>query len=220
MAPAQPDQLYATKRSIMRVNPQRRPAPARRHRKALSCTPCRDRKVKCDRSKPCAQCVRANTQDACFYRSDTSPSQSSPALTPRAAKRPLIVREEHARSASAVRKLSAGPSLDTPPSTVTAGRTCNVDGDAAAKRSIFQSSLLSAVGSTREITAPRCFHVQPQYDRGQASSAAGETFSRHLSPLSFRGKQQRTRFFGRTHWATTLGMVIIKLLPLWPNSHG
>ncbi|GLA64883.1 hypothetical protein AtubIFM54640_006617 [Aspergillus tubingensis] len=144
MAPAQPDQLYATKRSIMRVNPQRRPAPARRHRKALSCTPCRDRKVKCDRSKPCAQCVRANTQDACFYRSDTSPSQSSPALTPRAAKRPLIVREEHARSASAVRKLSAGPSLDTPPSTVTAGRTCNVDGDAAAKRSIFQSSLLSA----------------------------------------------------------------------------
>ncbi|GAT20918.1 C6 transcription factor [Aspergillus luchuensis] len=207
MAPAQPDHLKATKQSIMRVNPQRRPVPTRRHRKVLSCTSCRDRKVKCDRSKPCAQCVRANAQDACFYSSTTSsPSQSSPGLTPRSAKRSLIVREEDAQTANAVRQLSAGPSLGTPPSTVTAGSTCNVDGDAAARRSIFRSSPLSAVGSTRGITAPRCFDVQPQHDRGQASSASGDTFSQYLSPLSFRGKQQRTRFFGRSHWATTLGM--------------
>lgn len=214
MAPAQPDHLNATKRSIMRVNPQRRPVPTRRHRKVLSCTSCRDRKVKCDRSKPCAQCVRANTQDACFYPSATSsPSQSSPGLTPRAAKLSLVVREEDARSASAVRQPSAGPPLDTPPSTVTAGSTCNVDGDAAARRSIFRSSPLNAVGSTRGITALRCFDVEPQYDRGQASSASGHTFSQYLSPMSFRGKQQRTRFFGWSHWVTTLGMVRIKLFP-------
>ncbi|XRM46330.1 hypothetical protein ABZX51_009370 [Aspergillus tubingensis] len=207
MAPAQPDHLNATKRSIMRVNPQRRPVPTRRHRKALSCASCRDRKVKCDRSKPCAQCVRANAQDACFYPSATSsPSQSSLVVRPRSAKRLPNVPREDARSASGVRQLSAGLSLDTPPSTVTAGSTCNVDGDAAARRSIFRSSPLNAVGSTRGITAPRCFDVEPQYDRGQASSASGDTFSQYLSPLSFRGKQQRTRFFGRSHWATTLGM--------------
>ena len=28
-----------------------------------------------------------------------------------------------------------------------------------------------------------------------------------LSPLSFRGKDQKTRFFGRSHWAMTLSMV-------------
>ncbi|GKZ56313.1 hypothetical protein AnigIFM49718_001558 [Aspergillus niger] len=211
MASAQPDQLNATKRSIMRVNPQRRPVPTRRHRKVLSCTPCRERKVKCDRSKPCAQCVRANTQDACFYPPATSsPSRSSSGTISRTPKRSRIIREDVLHE-GAGRHSSAGPSLYTPPSTVTDGSTDNI-GDAAVRRSIFRSSPLSAVGSTQGRTAPRYPQAQVHRDAGQISSSSGDdSFSRNLSPLSFRGKQQRTRFFGRSHWATTLGMLTSQL---------
>lgn len=211
MAPAQPDQLNATKRSIMRVNPQRRPVPTRRHRKVLSCTPCRERKVKCDRLKPCAQCVRANTQDACFYPPATSsPSRSSSGTISRTPKRSRNIREDVLHE-GAGRHSPAGPSLHTPPSTVTDGSTDNI-GDAAVRRSIFRSSPLSAVGSTQGRTGPRYSQVQFHRDAGQISSSSGDgSFFQNLSPLSFRGKQQRTRFFGRSHWATTLGMVRIKL---------
>lgn len=210
MAPAQPDQLNATKRSIMRVNPQRRAVPTRRHRKVLSCTPCRERKVKCDRLKPCAQCLRANTQDACFYPPATSsPSRSSSGTISRTPKRSRIIREDVLHE-GAGRHSSAGPSLHTPPSTVTDGSTDNIV-DAAVRRPIFRSSPLSAVGSTQGRTAPRYSQAQFHRDAGQISSSSGDgSFFQNLSPLSFRGKQQRTRFFGRSHWATTLGMVRIK----------
>ncbi|GKZ34494.1 hypothetical protein AbraIFM66950_004770 [Aspergillus brasiliensis] len=205
MAPAQPDQLNATKRSIMRVNPQRRPVTARRHRKVLSCTPCRERKVKCDRSKPCAQCVRANVQDACFYPPPAT-SQFSSASTPKIARRSRTIRQD-VQIEGVSRHSSAAPSLNTPPSTVTDGSTDIVNGNAPMRRSGFRSSPLSAVGSTKGATVLRCSQAQPHYNRAQVSSSAGDSFSQHLSPLSFRGKQQRTRFFGRSHWATTLGMI-------------
>ncbi|GKZ21935.1 hypothetical protein AbraIFM66951_007297 [Aspergillus brasiliensis] len=204
MAPAQPDQLNATKRSIMRVNPQRRPVTARRHRKVLSCTPCRERKVKCDRSKPCAQCVRANVQDACFYPPPAT-SQFSSASTPKIARRSRTIRQD-VQIEDVSRHSSAAPSLNTPPSTDTDGSTDIVNGNAPMRRSSFRSSPLSAVGSTKGATVLRCSQAQPHYNRVQVSSSAGDSFSQHLSPLSFRGKQQRTRFFGRSHWATTLGM--------------
>ncbi|GLA13943.1 hypothetical protein AnigIFM62618_011361 [Aspergillus niger] len=198
MASAQPDQLNATKRSIMRVNPQRRPVPTRRHRKVLSCTPCRERKVKCDRSKPCAQCVRANAQDACFYPPATSsPSRSSSGTISRTPKRSRIIRGDVIHE-GAGRHSSAGPSLYTPPSTVTDGSTDNI-GDAAVRRSIFRSSPLSAVGSTQGRTGPRYSLVQFHRDVGQVLSSSGDDsfslkfpdFSAHLHEY-YRNKQTPT----------------------------
>ncbi|KAI2836855.1 transcriptional regulator family: Fungal Specific TF [Aspergillus niger] len=68
-------------------------------------------------------------------------------------------------------------------------------------------STSACLGSTQGRTGPRYSQVQVHRDVGQVLSSSGDdSFSRNLSPLSFRGKQQRTRFFGRSHWATTLGM--------------
>ncbi|KAF3214845.1 hypothetical protein TWF679_004625 [Orbilia oligospora] len=44
------------------------PRPVRkRNRKALSCKPCRNMKVKCDRSMPCDRCVKNNRSGDCIY---------------------------------------------------------------------------------------------------------------------------------------------------------
>ncbi|KAK7419587.1 hypothetical protein QQX98_003178 [Neonectria punicea] len=53
----------------------------RQHRLWLSCTACRARKVKCDRSRPCHRCIRAEIADQCRYdlptgaTSETAPGQ-------------------------------------------------------------------------------------------------------------------------------------------------
>lgn len=46
---------------------QMKPAPPRRNRIALSCSRCRQSKLKCDRNDPCSQCTRKGTAAACVF---------------------------------------------------------------------------------------------------------------------------------------------------------
>ncbi|KAL4772582.1 fungal-specific transcription factor domain-containing protein [Aspergillus nidulans var. acristatus] len=48
----------------------------RRRRPALSCSICRRRKLKCDRSLPCGQCIKSKTPDLCAF-SAPIPAQSA-----------------------------------------------------------------------------------------------------------------------------------------------
>ena len=47
------------------ITPSTRPPPRKRNRQALSCTACRERKIKCDRTVPCSQCVKRGDQQFC-----------------------------------------------------------------------------------------------------------------------------------------------------------
>lgn len=52
--------------------------PARKRRRpALSCVPCRRRKVKCDRQDPCGPCSRVGNPNACHYYSSHPPATTS-----------------------------------------------------------------------------------------------------------------------------------------------
>lgn len=59
------------------LNPRKRPRPV------VSCLRCRDKKLKCDRSSPCENCVKVQLADSCTYQrglnmaSKESPSVSS-----------------------------------------------------------------------------------------------------------------------------------------------
>ena len=59
------------------LNPRKRPRPV------VSCLRCRDKKLKCDRTSPCENCVKAQIADSCTYQrglnvvSKESPSVSS-----------------------------------------------------------------------------------------------------------------------------------------------
>lgn len=50
---------------------------SQRRRKPLSCIVCRRRKLRCDRSSPCAQCVKSKTAGSCTYAGDQLGSTAS-----------------------------------------------------------------------------------------------------------------------------------------------
>ncbi|KAL5360405.1 fungal-specific transcription factor domain-containing protein [Aspergillus floccosus] len=204
MDPPQPSQLNAAKRSIMRVNPQRNTT-SRRHRSVLSCTPCRRRKVKCDRLKPCGQCVRSNAQDACTYPPPPTPSLSPPETISTTPIRSHSVRHtQNPGTTHHSSTIGAPTSLNTPYNAT--NRRSAVEGRGRLRDHPVLSSPLGAVDSHHAATPPRSSHGYQEYGKQQTPPLPADSFSQSLAPLSFRGKQQRTRFFGRSHWATTLGM--------------
>ncbi|KAJ5088347.1 fungal-specific transcription factor domain-containing protein [Penicillium angulare] len=78
-------ELQNSKQSFMRVNRQRGSSVQRKSRSTVSCFPCRQRKVKCDRLAPCGQCTRRSSAEACDYLSNSSKAETltsvSPAIT-------------------------------------------------------------------------------------------------------------------------------------------
>ncbi|UZJ54438.1 hypothetical protein CBS101457_003758 [Exobasidium rhododendri] len=54
-----------------------RPPPKKRNRAALSCTLCRERKVKCDRVIPCQQCIKRGDEEYCRLDPNKRGPQSS-----------------------------------------------------------------------------------------------------------------------------------------------
>ena len=56
--------------SISKNKDDSKPAPKkRRKRNTVVCFPCKKRKIKCDRGKPCRQCCESNASNFCFYSS-------------------------------------------------------------------------------------------------------------------------------------------------------
>ena len=49
----------------------------KRNRDTLSCISCRDRKVACNRERPCSNCIRYKRADTCAYLSDQTRGSSS-----------------------------------------------------------------------------------------------------------------------------------------------
>lgn len=187
MAGSQPEQLSAAKRSIMRVNPQKHAA-TRRQRTVLSCTSCRKRKVKCDRLTPCTECVRLKIGNTCTYPPTLrTPPSSVPESTPS-------------------RSVGSRTGEDEP----------NTDSTLYPTNTHRVSTSLTLGGELSDYSPDHGTSPEPVCSTAQAcpneanhpeQSISTDSFVQFVAPLSFRGKQKRTRFFGRSHWATTLGMV-------------
>lgn len=59
-------------------NPRKRPRPV------VSCLRCRDKKLKCDRTAPCENCIKAQTSNSCTYHRNNNArsKECAPAPTP------------------------------------------------------------------------------------------------------------------------------------------
>lgn len=67
-------------------NPRKRPRPV------VSCLRCRDKKLKCDRTAPCENCVKASTGHTCTYKRHAGQHESAPAVPTSDAMRDLQAR--------------------------------------------------------------------------------------------------------------------------------
>ncbi|KAL4983795.1 hypothetical protein BDW68DRAFT_194107 [Aspergillus falconensis] len=158
------EELRHSKGSILKVDEKLQSR--RKKRKMLSCAPCRRRKLKCNRRKPCNQCLRSRPSETCDY--------NLPPPTPPRPPPPLM------------------PISSSPLPTLELSASTHQITSASAPASVlaYQSRPLLASGPL-----------------GPGAPSIRElATSQRQNLLSFRGKQQKTRFFGRSHWATTVQM--------------
>lgn len=84
--------------------------PRRRRRPALSCLPCRRRKIKCNRQNPCAHCVSAKLECSyrTFYDDQAVAAGQDSASSPSASPQPPAVSDGHSNAPTLSLRPTAG----------------------------------------------------------------------------------------------------------------
>ncbi|CAG8260915.1 unnamed protein product [Penicillium nalgiovense] len=184
------------------VESQSRPT-QRRRRPPLSCTACRKRKLKCDRSLPCGQCVRSKTTAQCVFVgaqpgivSDSSQRMSPPQLPyggvdeQLGRKSGMLVFDSKLRPNSTSNRVSKR------------GRSDELS-ELRSRLRVLETSL----GKSSHLQTPETSvcDVFSEVDTANSSEYAGvDDRVRFLPDSSFRGKKAKTRYFGRSHYTTTV----------------
>lgn len=183
-------------------------SPIRRRRPALSCTICRRRKLKCDRSIPCEQCIKSKSPESCVYVDPQSASGAD--------------RSHREQSQSSVGRGSPGHGrlhvfdskhLQNPSYRISSSRVTKPQrrSDELSELRSRVQGLERALTQTNSIPTPEASGTDVYSDsdtRRAASDAQGLSDAvKHLPPRScFRGKGCKTRFGGRSHWAVSLSL--------------
>lgn len=180
----------------------------RRRRPPLSCLVCRRRKLKCDRSLPCAQCVKSKSVDSCTYlgtqagsgstrRSDTPP-RSGFGVTGRTNPSGLHVFD------------SKREPLPSPKNTSTHLPELQ---ELQELRSRVQT-LENALCAPWAIPTPETWGGDGYSGVVPCVAPEDELIREHIDAAPekyFRGRNSRTRVVGRCHW--TLSISFVRRLP-------
>ncbi|KAL4893643.1 hypothetical protein BDV59DRAFT_193103 [Aspergillus ambiguus] len=178
--------------------------PPRRRRPALSCTICRRRKLKCDRALPCGQCVKSKTPDSCVYagppgnyasganRGESTPPDALHASGSRASPTRgglYVFDSKHPSSANRVVKPRSRP-------------------DELQELRHRVQTLEAALSKTAPIHTPdsSTFDALSTTGLGMAPDQQGVSDEVKYLPqrASFRGKNGKTRFCGRTYYGLSV----------------
>ncbi|KAB8227801.1 putative C6 transcription factor [Aspergillus alliaceus] len=171
----------------------------RRRRPALSCTICRRRKLKCDRSLPCTQCVKSKTPDLCVYSGpaparplDSRPTHnpsaraSVPSSQPSPAHSGLYVFDSKHHSSNRINKPKGRPE----------------EVQELRHRVQVLESALSRAGSIQTPDSSACESVSDYGPRIASDSQYLSDDVKYLPERAcFRGKNGKTRYCGRCHSA-------------------
>lgn len=187
------------------------PAPRKRRRPALSCEQCRRRKIKCDRTYPCGQCLQSKTA-SCSYSPDTVrasrhvsdgaslPAQSSsvasqsPVAIPNRARGWLNGSTEHTSSVG-VSPNGVSHSEATLPSSWTSPSTGHHDEEAPDPK-----ALLDRIERVER-------ELANSTTGSQAFFGCFEGYTAPSLSKGLRGTVSKTRFFGQSHWMYSHGAV-------------
>ncbi|CAG8410564.1 unnamed protein product [Penicillium salamii] len=168
--------------------------PQRRRRPPLSCTTCRRRKLKCDRSLPCGQCIRSKAAHECIFTGAQPESNRhmSPPLS-----RP-VPRGNERKSGMFVFDSKTGPGSVS--SRVSKRRPDELT-EMRQRLKALENSLKSNL-HTPDTSVGDGFS---EIDAASTSENMGvDDRVRFLPDASFRGKKAKTRYFGRSHYTTTI----------------
>ncbi|KAE8149105.1 putative C6 transcription factor [Aspergillus avenaceus] len=174
----------------------------RRRRPALSCTVCRRRKLKCDRSLPCSQCVKSKTPELCFYSSPPS-SQPLEARVVRSASDRTHV--SSGRASPVQGGLYVFDSKNQSSHRVTKPKGRHEDLQGLRHRVQVLENALSRAGPIQTPDSSAC---EPMSEFGLHTASDAQHITEDVKNLPeracFRGKNGKTRYCGRCHSALSL----------------
>ncbi|PLB48555.1 putative C6 transcription factor [Aspergillus steynii IBT 23096] len=178
-------------------------SPPRRRRPALSCTICRRRKLKCDRSLPCGQCVKSKTPDRCVYSGPQVPAHSE--------SRPLGNTPDRVQMpASRASSVHGGLYVFDSKHQSSANRVTKPRGrpDELYELRHRVQMLEHALSRTGSVPTPDNSGLDGLGESPLRASFDTQYISENVKHLpshaSFRGKNGKSRFCGRCHWGVTL----------------
>jgi hypothetical protein len=175
--------------------------PQRRRRPPLSCTACRRRKLKCDRSQPCGQCIRSKTTEECVFVGAQPDASDQSRMSPPVSRR--VPSDAGGRkSGMFVFDSKMGPNSSS--NRVSKRRPDELT-ELRQRLKLLENSIKPANLQTPATS------VSDLYSEVETASTSGhvgiDDRVRFLPDASFRGKKAKTRYFGRSHYTTTVSFV-------------
>lgn len=193
----------------------------RRRRPPLSCTECRRRKLKCDRSLPCGQCIRSKTADSCVFVGPQpgEASGSSQRMSPPVSRvRLLSDQDEQSGSTGGMFVFDSkiGPK-NTSNRVSKRGHQDELHELRQRLRTLERA--LAKPGTVIQTPETSIYDTFSEVATSQNSveGAGVDDRVRFLPDANFRGKKGKTRYFGRSHYSTTMSFVSLPSQRLhWP----
>ena len=178
------------------------PQPLRRRRPPLSCVTCRRRKLKCDRANPCGQCVRSKTTNECVFTGaepNTNRRMSPPASSS------LRSPANEPRPGMYVFDSKMPPKTGSKTSSRVSKRRPDELSEMRQRLRALENFLKSNVQ-----TPATSVDMYSEIDTASTTENVGvDDRVRFLPDASFRGKKNKTRYFGRSHYTTTISFVSV-----------
>lgn len=173
------------------------PPPRKRRRPALSCEQCRRRKIKCDRTYPCSQCLQSKTA-SCSYSPDTirrlrHVNETSTVPAPSSLDLPNRARET-----------AGDPSTQTSSTGVSPNAILNSD---ATLSSSWTSPSVPTIDDEKSNPKTLLHGIKELVNTDvQTHFPTSESFLRDSTGNGLRGTISKTRFFGPSHWMHSYGV--------------
>ncbi|KAL4943973.1 hypothetical protein BDV06DRAFT_188517 [Aspergillus oleicola] len=179
----------------------------RRRRPALSCTICRRRKLKCDRSLPCGQCIKSKTPDLCVF----SAPQSSQKVAPRSN---VPSSPSDRRNAPSDGASSVGNGFYMFDSKNRVAKPRGRSDELHELRSRVQTlEHALARGNSVQPLDISDYDCVPEFPMRTAQDVISDQVQNLSERACFRGKNGKTRYRGRSSAELTLTLVSTYLIP-------
>ncbi|KAJ5622713.1 hypothetical protein N7528_005945 [Penicillium herquei] len=179
----------------------------RRRRPPLSCTECRRRKLKCDRSLPCGQCVRSKTADSCVFvgpqpgASSDHSQRMSPPVSRMRLPNGSVEDPPTGTGSMFVFDSKLGPKSNSKNRVTKRSQPDELNELRHRLRVLEKALNKSQPVPTPETSIGEGFS---EVDTSITDSTGVDDRVRYLPDCCFRGKKGKTRYFGRSHYSTTV----------------